>query len=275
MLTPADLDAYLARIGFEGSRDPSHATLAQIQHRHVCSIPFENLDIQLGRGIRIDLPSIVQKLVHNQRGGYCFEQNALLRAVLVTLGYQVTPLLARVRWLVPPEQETALTHMVLVVEIDGERWLVDGGFGSGSLTAPLRIDLTAPQPTPHDPRRVVRRGELYVQQTTLTGDWSDLYLFTLQPALNIDYEVANWYTSTAPQSRFMLNLVAARADEGRKYTILNREFTTRWNDGRVEKHEISSGDELLEVLASHLNLRFPAGTRFPRWEEMPPTLVKA
>jgi N-hydroxyarylamine O-acetyltransferase len=261
-LSPADLDAYFSRIGYTGPRSPDISTLAAIQLRHVCTIPFENLDIQLGLPIRLDLASITAKIVHRRRGGYCFEQNALLRAVLESLGYQVTPLLARVRWQVPTEQETALTHLLLLVTLEGRRWIVDGGFGSGSLTAPLLIDTEEVQPTPHDPRRVLRRGDLFAHQTRLTGEWSDLYLFTLTPAPAIDCEVGNWYTSTHPQSRFVLNLVAARADEGRRHTLVNREFATRWTDGRVEKSIVESPEALIALLSETFHLRMPAGTRF-------------
>jgi N-hydroxyarylamine O-acetyltransferase len=270
-LSAIDLDAYLARIGYEGAKQPTAAVLAEIQRRHVFSLPFENLDIHLGRPIRIDLPSIVEKIIHQKRGGYCFEQNALLRAALLGLGFQVTPLIARVRWQVPADQESALTHMLLMVECEGKRWLADGGFGSGSLTAPLWIDTETSQPTPHDPRRILRRGDVYVHQTTLTGEWSDLYHFTLSPTPDIDYEVGNWYTSTWPGSRFVVNLVAARADVGLRHTIFNREFTTRWTDGRVEKHIIDSPGELLELLAVNFGLSFPAGTRFGKPDSLWPS----
>lgn len=262
VLSDSELDAYLARIGFTGVRATTFDVLAQIQHRHVCTIPFENLDIQLGRGIRVDLPSVVRKIVGEKRGGYCFEQNTLLRAALLALGFKVTPFLARVRWLMPPTEESALTHLVLVVDLDGHQWLVDGGFGSGSLTAPLRLDLTEPQPTPHEPRRILLRDGHYVQQTKITGEWSDLYLFLPQPSLAIDLEVGNWYTSTWPQSRFVLNLVAARADVGLRYTLLNREFSIRHVDGRVEKRTLATPEEVLDVLAHYFHLEFPPGTRF-------------
>ena len=80
----------------------------------------------------------------------------------------------------------------------------------------------------------------------------------------IDYEVANWYTSTHPRSRFVENLTAARADEGRRFTLLNREFAIRWIDGRVEKRELTSRADLLDVLAKHFTLSFSADTRFGR-----------
>lgn len=258
------LEAYFARIGFRGRREPTLAALSEIQRRHVCAIPFENFDVHLGRPIKLDLPSLEQKLIHDRRGGYCFEQNTLLKSVLTTLGFQVTTLIARVRWQVPADVPTGLTHMILRVDLNGVPYLVDGGFGSGSLTAPLRLDVETEQTTPHELRRIIRRDGQLVQQSRFGEQWSDLYLFTLQPMQAIDYEVANWYTSTHPRSRFVENLTAARADEGKRFTLLNREFAIRWIDGRVEKRELSSRADLLDVLAKHFTLSFSADTRFGR-----------
>src|ERR1051325_366706 len=117
-----NLDAYLARIGHTGSREASLATLRALHLLHVGAIPFENLDVLLGRGIRMDLESVEQKLVRDRRGGYCFEQNTLFAAVLRALGFKVDAFLARVRWNVPQENRTPLTHMILRVEIDGRPW---------------------------------------------------------------------------------------------------------------------------------------------------------
>ncbi|HYP17876.1 MAG TPA: arylamine N-acetyltransferase [Opitutus sp.] len=257
-----DLDAYFARIGYAGPRTPSFATLAEIQRRHICAIPFENLDVLLGRPIQLDLAAIEQKLVHQRRGGYCFEQNALLRAALTGLGFPVRSLIARVRWQVPADTDTAKTHMVLSVDVEGRPHLVDGGFGSASLGAPLALDNEGEQPTPYEPRRVIERAGLKVQQIKVADEWADLYVFDQRPALAVDYEAANWFTSTFPQSRFVQNLVCARAFDGGRFTLLNREFTTRWIDGRVEKRELTTPDELLDVLADAFTLRFPPGTRF-------------
>jgi N-hydroxyarylamine O-acetyltransferase len=257
-----DLEAYLARIQFSGARIPRFETLAKILFRHVCAIPFENLDILLGRGIRIDLASVQQKLVGDKRGGYCFEHNTLLAAALRSLGFRVTTLSARVRWQVPPETETALTHMTLLVEADGRRCIVDGGFGAASLSAPLLLDTEAEQPTPHEPRRLLRRDGAYVHQVKHTGEWADLYVFTLQPMLTPDYEMGNWFTSTWPQSRFRQNLTVALTHEHGRCTLLNRELTLRRNNGQSEKRELATPDELLEVLARYFNLPFPSATRF-------------
>lgn len=258
-----DLDAYCARIGYTGPRTSEYATLVALHRAHVRAIPFEYFDIHLGRGIQIDLPSIEQKLVRDRRGGYCFEQNTLFAAVLRALGFTVTPLVARVRWNLPADLQTPLTHMLLRVETpDAGPCLADVGFGSMSLVEPLRFVLDSEQPAGLEPRRIVARGKIFAQQAKLGDTWGDVYLFSGDEAPAIDFEVGNWYTSTFPQSRFRQNLGASIAGENCRHTLLNREFTTRHADGRVEKRTVESSDELLALLAQHFGLHFPAGTQF-------------
>jgi len=143
-----DLAAYLARLGYTGPRTPTRDVLAEILRRHVCTIPFENLDVLLGRPIRTDADSVVRKLVHDHRGGYCFEQNHLLLYALRALGFAAEPMIARVRWQVPAETATGLTHMLVRVALEGRDWLADAGMGSLSLTAPLEMIDGLEQDTP-------------------------------------------------------------------------------------------------------------------------------
>ena len=258
-----DLDAYFARTGYTGPRVATLAALHGIVAAHAQTIPFENLDVLLGRGIDLAPAAIEQKLVRQKRGGYCFEQNTLLLAVLGALGFRATPISARVRLRHPRDFTPPRTHVFLRVELDGESWLADVGLGSGSLTCAIRLDTDAEQATPHEPRRIVREGARLFHQARLGDTWTDVCEFTLEEMPPIDRELANWYTSTHPQSHFRSRLVAARAaPAGVRLTLLNHEFTLRHADGRAEKRELATPDELLDVLARHFGLHFPAGTRF-------------
>jgi N-hydroxyarylamine O-acetyltransferase len=258
-----DLDSYFARIGYHGERAPTLATLNAIARAHVETIPFENLDVLLGRRIDLDLRAIERKIVHERRGGYCFEQNAFFLEVLGGLGFEARPLSARVRYQRPRDYTPARTHLFVRVELDTS-WLVDVGVGSMSMASAIRLDTDEPQPTPHESRRLVREGGLIYHQVQLGGDWHDVYDFTLEEMPLIDREVANWYTSTHPESQFRQRLNVARAlPEGRRVSLLNREFTVRGRDGHAERRMIESPDELLAVLAEQFGLVFPTGTRFP------------
>lgn len=256
------VDAYFDRIGYAGPHEPTRAVLGDILFRHVRTIPFENLDVLLGRPIRTEVDAVMRKLVHEGRGGYCFEQNHLLLHALRALGFDAIPLIGRVRWQVPAGLTTGLTHMLVRVAIDGREWLADAGMGSLSLTAPLEMVEGLEQETPHDRRRLVRRGDHLLQQVWFAGEWQDVNLFRSEPAAPTDLEIGNWYSHTHPQAHFRNNLMVARATADGRCTLLNRELTLRQRDGRTEKRQIATADELLDVLAEHFDLRFPAGTRF-------------
>ncbi len=257
-----DLDAYLARISYTGSRAPRRETLAGILQAQVQTIPFENLDVLLGLPIRTDAESVMRKLVRDRRGGYCFEQNHLLLYALRALGFAAEPMIARVRWQVPADVVTGLTHMLVRVTLDGRDWLADAGMGSLSLTAPLEMRENIEQETPHDRRRLVPRNGHLVQQVLFSGEWQDVSLFRPEIAATVDLEMGNWYSHTHPQAHFRNNLMVARASPDGRRTLFNREFTFRHRDGRSEKRELATPDELLAVLAEQFDLHFPTGTRF-------------
>lgn len=262
IMTSADLDAYFARIGYAGPRTATLGTLRSLHLHHVQAVPFENLDILLGRLISLEPDAIIQKIVHERRGGYCFQQNSLFRDVLRELGFTVTPFIARVRWRVPDEMGTPLTHMVLHVEAEGRAWLADVGFGAVGTTAPLACDTAAEQATPHETRRLIRRGPLVVHQVRFDGVWGDVYQYAPVPPPPIDFEVGNWYSCTHPKAHFKNNLIVTRARPDGRVFIFNREFTRRALDGHAEKRDLASPDELLEILDRDFGLVFPRATRF-------------
>lgn len=263
MSTALDLDAYFARIGYAGPRTPTLATLHAITAAHTSTIPFENLAILRGQAIDLEPDALFAKLVHARRGGYCFEQNGLLLHVLESLGFQVAPLSARVRLQRPRDFIPPRTHVFLRVELEGETWLTDVGVGGVSLTAALRLDTDAEQPTPHEPRRIVREGSRLFHQVRFADTWEDVCEFTLEEMPAIDRELGNWFTSAHPRSHFKNRLIVARAAaEGTRLTLLNDELKIRRRDGHAEARAIKTPDELLEILQQHFGLSFPAGTRF-------------
>jgi N-hydroxyarylamine O-acetyltransferase len=258
-----DLDAYFTRIGYRGARTPTLETLNALSLAHVQAIPFENLDVLLGRPIDLAPEALERKLLHGRRGGYCFEHNSLLLHALTQLGFVARPLSARVRYQRPRDYTPARTHLFVRVELE-ESWLADVGVGAMSLTSALRLAAEGSQPTPHEPRRILREGGLLYHQVRFGEEWHDVSEFTLEEMPLIDREVANWYTSAHPGSHFKNRLLVARAlPDGGRVGLLNRELTVRQRDGRAERRVLQSPDELLDVLDAHFGLRFPAGTRFP------------
>ena len=262
-----DLSAYLRRIGREPvasrGRGPGLEALAALHRAHVAAVPFENLDILLGQPIRLDLPSLQAKLVNSRRGGYCFEQNTLFQAALEALGYGVTPLSARVR--VGASGIRARTHMLLRVDVPEGSFIADVGFGAGGLVQPIALEQGALVRTGPFAHRLAREGELWVLQGDSGQGFTDLYAFTLEPQYPIDFEVANHYTSTHPQSAFVLNLTAQRSWPERRALLRNRELTITTSAGDAVAR-VRDPAHLLELLAREFALFLPAGTRFSRPE---------
>jgi N-hydroxyarylamine O-acetyltransferase len=248
MLRDAELDAYFARIGYAGPRAPSQAVLSGIVAGHARSIPFENIDVLLGRGVRIDADSLFEKMVARRRGGYCFEHNSLLLRVLESLGFAAEGLAARVLWNQPPDKPGPRTHMLLRLRLTEGEYLADVGFGGLTLTAPIGFEIGPEQATPHEPHRLVPLEDEIELQAKLDGGWTRLYHFTLKPQLPIDYEVANWFTATFPGGLFTNNLMMARPEPDRRYALFNRDFTIRPLGGQPERRTLASADELEEVL---------------------------
>ncbi|MEO1070403.1 MAG: arylamine N-acetyltransferase, partial [Cyanobacteria bacterium J06638_6] len=249
-LDAADLEAYFQRIGYEGSRAPTLATLQSIHLLHPQVLAFENLSSFLGQPVDLELPSLVQKLVYAGRGGYCFEHNGLLRSVLTTLGFQVTGLGARVRWQTPPNILTSRSHMVLLVELAGEPYIADVGFGGLTLTAPLRLIPDLEQGTSHGRFRLLQADHTFELQAQVAQAWAPLYQFDLQPQYPCDYRVSNWYVATHPKSLFVENLIAARVDRARRYGLRNTQLATHYMTGQTERRQITTAEQLQVVLSN-------------------------
>jgi N-hydroxyarylamine O-acetyltransferase len=254
-----DLDAYLRRIGYSGGLEPVPAVLEALHLAHATHIPFENLDILLKRPIRLDLASLQGKLVAGGRGGYCFEQNLLFAAVLERVGYSVTRLAARVHYRNQPK--VPRTHILLRVEADGAAWIADVGFGLEGLLRP--VPLVAGQEARQFAwtYRVTEGDGEWTLQSLRNGSWSELYSFTLEPCLPVDFEPANHYTATHPDSRFVRTLTAQLPTPEVRYRLRNRELVQD-RGTTVTRRVLADDDELLAVLAQVFALRFPAGTRF-------------
>jgi N-hydroxyarylamine O-acetyltransferase len=210
-----DLDAYLERIGLDGP--PS---VAQVHRAHATSIPFENLDPHCGIPVSLALEDVQRKLVSERRGGYCFEQNLLLKAALEALGAQVDLLLARVRFGAPPGVTRPRSHLVLRVRAEGSDWHADVGFGAGTLLEPVPFG----PGTEHEQSgwrfRVVQEEHELVLQTVGGEEWVDVYGFLAHSVPFVDLETSNWFTSTHPRSPFVTGLrVSAHADDGTRTSL--------------------------------------------------------
>jgi N-hydroxyarylamine O-acetyltransferase len=253
-----DFNAYFDRIEYSGGQKPTAETLRDLHVAHATHIPFENLDVMLRRPIRLDLESLNEKLVRNRRGGYCFEQNLFFAAVLERLGFAVTLLQARVR--LRAQRVLPRTHVALLVDLAGERWLADLGFGSCGLIAPISLAVGEYQQFAWT-YRLARESDLWVLRAPVGGVWQDLYVFTLEPQMAVDFEAPNHYVSTHPESRFVQTLTVQRVAPETRHVLRNTELTSTTSAGDTCR-TLKSSAELLETLAQQFGLAFPAGSEF-------------
>jgi N-hydroxyarylamine O-acetyltransferase len=262
-VTPFDLDGYLARIGWTGPRDATFRTMAGVLRAHMTRIPFENLDVLLGRGIQIDRDSVYAKLVAAGRGGYCFEHGTLLQAALVQLGFTALVHTARVV-LLRPRSEAPLTHMFLTVWLDDERFVLDPGFGGHGPLVPVPLASTEARDR-HDVHRMVRHGDEWVLEAQIDGTPTPLWSSTLEPAEPVDFVMANHFVSTFPASPFVANLMLRAITADGRVSVMNRTLTRRHDGGGEEKQVLESRTALRTLLNEDFGFDLPdvEGVRVP------------
>ncbi len=233
------VEAYFRRIGYGGEAMPSLAVLQDIHWRHVTSIPFENLDVILGRSIALDPAAIAAKLVAAKRGGYCFEQNGLYLAILREIGFTANALAARVWWGRDGKDLPPRTHMTLKVELDDVAYLCDVGFGGMTPVGPLRWAFDAAQKTTHETYRLreLREGPAAGEialEAEIAGEWQPLYSFQPHAVDPADFNLANWYVATHPTSFFTQAMIVAMPFGDGRHVLQERKSTRRAARDRSE-----------------------------------------
>src|SRR5207248_3149213 len=150
------------------------------------------------------------------------------------------------------------SHMLLKVDLPEGSYLADVGFGGQTPCAPLRLDTTSEQQTPHGPFRVLPAGDSqYEVHAFVDGDWRALYRFLLEPQTAEDHEMANWYVSTHPDSDFRARLFVARHPPGRRLTLLGNQFTIRHSSGKSETRTLHEAGEIADLLEQEFQLNLP------------------
>ncbi|QQR89738.1 MAG: arylamine N-acetyltransferase [Myxococcales bacterium] len=244
------IDAYLKRIGLSALPTATSAGLKSIVSAQACSITFENLDVLAGEAIRLDQSAIITKILHQGRGGYCFELNGLLALALQTAGFQLSRALARVTY--KRSEPGPFTHMVLLVESEGKEWLVDAGFGGPGLIEPVLLE---------ESDTIVQRGARFRLFKDNTGDfhlqrkieneWLGLYIISSRAILPIDIEVANHFVSTWERSPFRSMFMVARPNGDMLSTLQGQEFLVLDSQLRVKtKSAIESAEHLRTLMLS-------------------------
>ena len=245
------IDEYLARIGYAGPRDPTPAVLRALHERHLLTVPFENLDIHLGREIVADEQRIVDKVVRQRRGGFCYELNGAFAALLRALGFDVDMLSARV----PRADGTTspeFDHMTLLVRSAGERWLADVGFGECFLH-PLRLDERGEQ---RDPAGVFRIEQVNERDWLLSSSAQSEYLFSLVPHPLADFAAMCRYHQTSPQSSFTQKRVCTLATATGRITLRDDRLLVTENGAKREE-PVDNDAAWREALRARFGVELP------------------
>lgn len=247
-----DIQTYLSRIGVEKRPEPTLEGLHLLQDAHMRHVPFENLDVLLGRPLNLSKAALFEKIVTRKRGGYCFELNTLYGALLAGTGFNPVPMLARV-WLRDPIETPPRTHLVNRVKIDGQDWISDVGFGGRAARVPLKIEDGYEVDDGDGRIRIILDAEFgYRISRFQDGVWSNQYTVETQAAHMSDILSGNHWTETYPESHFRHGIgVGLFTHEGR--TSFYGGTLTHRGDETVSR-PISGLADTLDVLARAFGL---------------------
>jgi N-hydroxyarylamine O-acetyltransferase len=207
--------AYQRRLGLTGRPAPCLATVTDLMARHMQTVPFENLDVMAGRGRPLSTAGILRKVVTQERGGFCYELNEALRALLDHLGFTVRRIEARVWQAATKEFGPPFDHLALVVSLPEGEFLVDVGFGDNN-RAPLRL--------PQDRTRDIS-GEYFLSPVPsghglrLSSTAKPLYDMTLAAQPLEAFAPMCRYHQTSPESIFSKGLICTRATPTGRITL--------------------------------------------------------
>jgi N-hydroxyarylamine O-acetyltransferase len=252
----------LDRIGYRGPTTPTLGVLTDLQRCFLLSVPFENLDLHLGRSISLISDDLYRKIALHRRGGFCYECNALFYDLLVTLGYHVQ--YASARMAIGPEIGPEFDHMILLVELDAQ-YLVDVGNGQ-SCREPLALGSEHIARSEGIEYRVDSSDAgraLYFRAAN--SDWAPRFWFDTTPRERIEFEPMCHYHQTSPDSVFTRMTLATIATPRGRVSLMGRQLTmTRGGDER--KSELTSEAEISQCLHREFRIEL---------EQLPQTLTSS
>ena len=248
------LEKYFNRIAYDGDAVCDIATLREIMRCQLFSVPFENLDVQAGKIVSLVPEAIVDKILSRKRGGYCYEVNGLFAMALQELGVPYIFVAARPLFYAVRRPKT---HMAIVADVDGEKWLFDLGFGSYGIREPMRLSVLDVEVMQDADIFMLSKGNenKYLLRALTEGQWADQYEFDLYPQEWIDFVPANHLNSTHPDTIFVKKLlVVLHNPMGRDILIGDTLKTVA--DGKTMKQFVAVEDRA-SLLANKFGLVLP------------------
>jgi N-hydroxyarylamine O-acetyltransferase len=246
--------SYLDRIAYSGPTEPTAENLRALHRAHLLAVPFENLDISLGRKIVADESAILRKIVDLRRGGFCYELNGAFAALLRALGFPVTLLSARVARESGGEGPE-FDHLTLRVDLE-EAWLADVGFGD-SFLEPLRLEPGTEQVDPAGMFRLIEDGSRwYMQKSEPDGScWKPQYSFSIQPRRLEEFSAMCLFHQTSSESSFTQKRICSRATAEGRITVSEMKLIVTCN-GQREERRLNSAEEWSSTLREQFGITF-------------------
>lgn len=247
-----DIADYLSRIGLQKTPNADLAGLHQLQNHHMRHVPFENLDVVMGRPLNLSREALFEKIVMYRRGGYCFELNTLYAVLLEEIGFALVSMLARV-WLRDPPETPPRTHLVYRVKIEGVDWISDVGFGGRAARVPLKIEDGYEIDDGEGCIRI-RKDETFGYRISRLqeGIWSDQYTVETAPAHRADILSGNHWTENHPSSHFKQGIGVGLFTEVGRTSFYDGIFRQRGAD--QSDQEISGFEATIDILRSQFGL---------------------
>ncbi|XP_060949703.1 arylamine N-acetyltransferase, pineal gland isozyme NAT-3-like [Limanda limanda] len=259
-----DVQKYLNRIGSLVPAEPDLDALRSLHTRHLLSVPFEDLTVHSGGRVELDLPLIYDKIVTRRRGGLCYENNGLFSWLLSSLGFQVTMLSAQVKGLITGFYGPPFDHLVLLVTLQGRRWLCDVGYGAAGFSVPISLETSGPQVEGHRVYRIRKQGDVHflewqgVENTGADGVWKEILKFTLDPRRLEDFTDMCQYHQSSPCSLIFSKSLCVIMKPGRWLTCMGRRlisttFTTEGAGFKTTTRELQD-EEITVILAEEFGI---------------------
>ena len=252
-MNQTQVQAYLKRINYQGNIGATLKTLSQLQYSHLLSVPFENLDIHTNRVIELNTSRFYEKVVQNNRGGFCYELNGLYNELLLSLGFKTKMISARVYSDSKGYYNPEFDHLAIIVQIDEHAYLTDVGFGEFAFS-PVLLDLDATHEDERGTFKFTKEGEdLWVISKKVEQRWVPEYRFALKERQLSDFNERCFFQQTSPESHFTQNRICSIPLQNGRKTISGNMLTIK-QDSESQEIEIGNDLEFNEILVEHFGM---------------------
>lgn len=249
------IELYLNKIEYTDEIKINYDTLCKLQIAHITHIPYENIDVLNKIPLSLEAQDLFDKMIVRKRGGYCFELNGLYSNLLKSLGFNVTNLAGRFMY---QDGKTRMRlHRILKVDIDGKSYISDVGILSELPRKGLEFIIEKAQ---SDGKCEYKfgynenlEGEYILYQKKPNKNWKQIYSFSLEPQLDIDYVLPSFYCESHPNSPFINSMKVARYTEDEHIRFFDRELIF-YKNGKVRKIEKVPADKVDDVLKEYFNI---------------------